>query len=215
MVNEYFTEDYQSPFYQQWLEGKWKEGRVGFVYCYDAAKKKNICKGADGLQTLGGVRSDLIKDEKIWWYDVGMYPDVNHLDFMYDPPMYNYWGIELASLTIGNESQKIVPTSDISGKGAIFDHASYGRGIPLTLNAYGRLVTMTQAKPLKPKTLPNNGPQSFYSVDCGAVASFPEVKYTFVGHSREWVVKPQHYVDTIDNGTCTLNVRALASGDRL
>ncbi|PHH86104.1 hypothetical protein CDD83_10709 [Cordyceps sp. RAO-2017] len=205
--------DYQSAFYQQWKGGAWKTGQTGFAYCYDKSKKE-VCNGQDGLQTMGGVRDDLIKGGNIWWYDVRRYPDVNELAFVYRPGMYNYWGIELESLRIGREPQKIEPTSDKSGKGAIFDHASYGRGTPLTPNAYARLVKLTGGKPIKPKSPPNNGPQSFYSVDCARLSSFPTLRYKFSGHSREWEVTPQMYVEKLPDGTCSLNVRALASGDK-
>ncbi|KAM4066021.1 eukaryotic aspartyl protease [Hirsutella rhossiliensis] len=206
--------DYQSAFYQQWKGGSWKSGLAGFVYCYEEARKKTVCNGHDGIQTMGGIRKDLIKGEKIWWYDVKLYPDVNDLAFVYKPAMYNYWGIELDGLKIGSESQRVEPTSNKSGKAAIFDHASYGRGTPLTPNAYARLVKLTDGKPVKPKSPPNNGPQSSYSVDCSRISSFPTLKYKFAGHSREWEVTPKMYVEKMKDGSCLLNVRALASGDR-
>lgn len=164
---------------------------------------------------MGGIRHDLINRQKIWWYDVKLYPDVNTLAFVYDPPMYNYWGVELESLKIGTELQKIEPTSNSSGKGAIFDHASYGRGTPLTPNAYARLAKITGAKPVDLKEPPNNGPQKFFSVDCSKINSFPAIKYKFSGSSREWAVTPEMYVEKMKDGSCILNVRALASGDKL
>ncbi|POR38426.1 Uncharacterized protein TPAR_01369 [Tolypocladium paradoxum] len=205
--------DYQSAYYQQWKNGDWRSGLTGFVYCYEAARK-SVCNGHDGLQTMGGVRNDLINRGRIWWYDVKLYPDVNELAFIYDPPVLNYWGIELESLKIGTEVQKIERTSSKSGKGAIFDHAAYGRGTPLTPNAYARLAKITGGKPVEIKNPPNNGPQSFYSVDCSKIASFPALKYKFSGHRREWEVTPQMYVEKQEDGTCVLNVRALASGDK-
>jgi len=187
---------------------------TGFVYCYEEGRK-NVCNGHDGIQTMGGIRHDLIDRGKIWWYNVKVYPDVNELAFVYNPGMYNYWGIELDGLKIGKEWQKIEPTSNKSGKGAIFDHASYGRGIPLTPNAYARLAQITQAKPVDLKNPPNNGPQKFFSVDCSKIDSFPAIKYKFAGHRREWEVTPKMYVEKLQDGQCVLNVRALASGDRL
>jgi hypothetical protein len=120
----------------------------------------------------------------------------------------------LDSLKIGNEKQKIEPTSDKSGKGAIFDHASYGRGTPLTPNAYLRLVTLTNAKPITLLEPPNNGNQSFYSVECAKTDTFPSLSYKFEGQDKEWVVTPKHYVEKVANGTCVLNVRTLATGDK-
>ncbi|GJN76284.1 hypothetical protein PLIIFM63780_010105 [Purpureocillium lilacinum] len=205
--------DYQSAFYQQWKNGDWRSALTGFVYCYEEGRK-NVCNGHDGIQTMGGIRHDLIDRGKIWWYNVKVYPDVNELAFVYNPGMYNYWGIELDGLKIGKEWQKIEPTSNKSGKGAIFDHASYGRGIPLTPNAYARLAQITQAKPVDLKNPPNNGPQKFFSVDCSKIDSFPAIKYKFAGHRREWEVTPKMYVEKLQDGQCVLNVRALASGDR-
>lgn len=206
--------DYQSAYYQQWKNGHWRSPQTGFVYCYEESRK-SVCNGHDGIQTMGGIRSDLIDRRKISWYDVKLYPDVNSLAFVYDPPVYNYWGVELEGLRIGNEVQKIEPTSNSSGKAAIFDHASYGRGTPLSPNAYDRLVKMTGAKPVDLKEPPNNGPQKFFSVNCSKINSFPTIKYKFTGNSREWAVTPKMYVEKMKDGSCVLNVRALASGDKL
>ncbi|PHH62557.1 hypothetical protein CDD82_1989 [Ophiocordyceps australis] len=204
---------YQSPFYQQWKHGVWHRGLAGFVYCHDPWSKHAVCKGHDGIQTLGGIRRDLIAHGKIWWYRVKVYPDVNTLDFVYTPPVLNYWAIELQSLRIGPETQRLAPTSERSGKGAIFDHASYGRGVPLTVNAYARLVALTGGKRVLLPSPPNNGAQDFYAVDCSRLATFPTLAYRFVGHAREWTVTPQRYVETTPTGTCVLNVRTLASRD--
>ncbi|KOS22712.1 hypothetical protein ESCO_003550 [Escovopsis weberi] len=204
--------DYQSPFYQQWKLGAWREPLAGFVYCHNDSIKAT-CDGHDGVQTLGGIRTDLIDNGDIWWYDVQKYADVNALDFVYDPPVYNYWAVELQSLKIGTEEQKIEPTSNTSGRAAIFDHASYGRGAPLTPNAYMRLVDITQAKPAKPKAPPNNGEQGFFSVECSRIGEFPEIRYAFVGQDREWLITAQNYVAVLEDGSCALNVRALAKGD--
>ncbi|KAK5987502.1 Aspartic protease-like protein pynH [Cladobotryum mycophilum] len=205
--------DYQSPIYQQWKQGAWKEPVAGFVYCHDNSTK-HVCDGNDGIQTIGGIRTDLIRNNKIWWYDVEKYIDVNSLDFVYDPPVYNYWAVELESLSLGTEEQKVEPTSNESGKAAIFDHASYGRGAPLTPNAYMRLVNITHANPVKPKSPPNNGEQAFYSVDCSKVATFPEIKYKFVGQDKVWVITSKNYVEKLGDGSCVLNIRTLATGDK-
>lgn len=184
------------------------------MYCYDD-EKKPACDGWDGIQSLGGIRRDLIKDDKIWWYKTEKYLDVNTLDFKYNPAFYNYWSIELDSLKIGDEQQKVLPTSNSSGKGAIFDHASYGRGMPMTANAYDRLVEMTQATPIEMKTPINNGEQANYAVDCKAAKSFPTVSYQFRGHAKEWHMTPDAYVATVEDGSCVLNVRVIAEGDKL
>ncbi|KID99906.1 eukaryotic aspartyl protease, partial [Metarhizium majus ARSEF 297] len=205
--------DYQSAYYQQWKNGRWRTAHTGFVYCHEESRKP-VCNGHDGIQTMGGIRRDLIKNQKIWWYDVRLYPDVNTIDFVYNPPVYNYWGIELAGLKIGTEVQKIEPTSNSSGKGAIFDHASYGRGTPLTPNAYARLAQITGGKSVELKEPPNNGDQKFFSVDCSKLKSFPSIKYKFTGSSREWAVTPEMYVEKMKDGSCVLNVRTLASGDK-
>ncbi|KJZ78760.1 hypothetical protein HIM_02151 [Hirsutella minnesotensis 3608] len=205
--------NFQSPYYQQWKGAAWKSGKTGFVYCYDKSQKK-VCNGHDGIQTMGGIRDDLIKQGKIWWYDIKIFPDVNEIAFQYKPGFYNYWAVELEGLTIGNETQRIEPTSDKSGKGAIFDHASFGRGTPLTPNAYARLVAATGGKPYQSKEPVNNGPQAFYSVDCSKINTFPTIKYKFAGHGRQWDVTPKMYVEQTQNGTCVLNVRAMATGDK-
>ncbi|PHH63853.1 hypothetical protein CDD81_5410 [Ophiocordyceps australis] len=206
--------DYQSPFYQQWKQGVWQRGLAGFVYCHDEWSKHAVCKGHDGIQTLGGIRGDLVGRGKIWWYHVKVYPDVNQLDFVYKPAVLNYWAIELDGLRIGAETQRLEPTSERSGKGAIFDHASYGRGVALTVNAYARLVALTGGRRVQLANPPNNGAQDFYAVECARLDTFPSLAYRFLGHAREWIVTPQMYVAKTANGTCVLNVRTLASGDQ-
>ncbi|PNY28251.1 Eukaryotic aspartyl protease [Tolypocladium capitatum] len=134
---------------------------------------------------MRGIRNDLINRSRIWWYDVNLYPDVNELAFVYDPPMCNCWGIELESLNIGTKLQKIERTSSKSGKGASFDHANYGRGTALTPNAYTRLARTTGATPVDLQNPPNSGPQLFYSVDCSEIAPFPILKYKFSGRHRK------------------------------
>lgn len=174
-----------------------------------------VCDGWDGIQSLGGIRRDLIKNDKIWWYKTEVFPDVNTLSFKYDPAFYNYWGIELDSLSLGDEEQKVVRTSNSSGKGAIFDHASYGRGVALTANAYDRLVELTQGTPIEMKVPVNNGDQANYAVDCSEIDSFPDISYKFKGHGKAWSVPAKHYIETQEDGSCVLNVRVLADGDKL
>ncbi|OHE92887.1 hypothetical protein CORC01_11829 [Colletotrichum orchidophilum] len=205
----------QSPFYQQWKAGQWKNPTISFVYCYEESMKAT-CNGSDGLQSFGGIMDQIVKDSEIYWYANYVFPDVNTLAFEYHPGLYNYWATPLDSLWIGDELQPTEPTSNISGKASIFDHASYGRGIPLTPNAYEKLVNLTGGQPLtlEDPTVINNGNQSMYSVDCGSVGSFPTVSYKFAGHDKVWANTPKHYVETLPDGTCALNVRAMATGDR-
>lgn len=172
-----------------------------------------MCGGNDAIQSLGGIHNELIRGGTIYWYNIREYPDVNTLDFEYKPGFFNYWATELEQLKIGNEVQSIAPTSQDSGKGAIFDHASYGRGAALTADAYQRLVSLTGGTPVTLAAPPNNGNQSFYSVDCTKTASFPTLSYTFYGSPKEWEITPQNYVENV-NGTCVLNIRVLSTGNR-
>ncbi|KAK8185160.1 aspartic peptidase domain-containing protein [Phyllosticta capitalensis] len=202
---------YQSPFFQGWQAGTWSTPIVAFHYCYNGSVDtlKGTCGGADGLQQLGGYNPALVKDE-IFWYDNIVFPEVNNVDFIYTPPVINYWALTLTSLSIGNESQALNTTV---GSGAIFDHASYGRGAPLSVDAYTRLVELTSGKPITMAEPPNNGEQSFYEVECGQVGAFPTLSYTFAGHDKVWEILPSNYVEDFGNGTCVLNVRTLGYGD--
>ncbi|KAI0398135.1 eukaryotic aspartyl protease [Xylariaceae sp. FL0594] len=214
-----------SPFYQGWKQGVWRAPQVAFHYCYnespDGATKAS-CGGANATQTLGGFNKDLVKDQKIWWYPSKVFPDVNTRDFVYKPGLYNYWGLELSALKIGNETQPIASTPGDRGGGAgpaaIFDHASYGRGTPLSPNAYRKLVAETGAKgPIELNNPPNNGNQSFYAVDCDKRDTFPTISYQFRGGGgggKEWHVTPLHYVEKVNDTCCVLNVRTLADGDQ-
>lgn len=181
---------------------------VGFHYCYEG-KDKAICGGHDAIQTLGGYKKERI-DGKALWYDNILFPEVNNVDFHYSPAIVNYWTLNLTSLKIGDESQAVNKTV---GSGAIFDHASYGRGAPLSLDAYERLITLSGAKPITLEKLLNNGNQSFYEVECSKKESLPPLKYQFAGHAKEWEIVASNYVDDIGNDTCVLNVRTLGYGD--
>ncbi|KAI1365300.1 eukaryotic aspartyl protease [Xylaria arbuscula] len=204
-----------SPFFQGWKQGSWSEPLVAFHYCYNGSPDAQVtCNGHNATQTLGGINRRLIKYDKIWWYTNKVFPDVNNLDFEYSPGIYNYWGVELEALKIGNAGQPVESPPSMDGPAAIFDHASYGRGMPLSPNAYRKLIGLAEAVPIDLEEPPNNGNQSFYSVDCGRIDSLPAISYQFKGSSKEWDVTPHHYVEKVANGTCVLNVRTLASGDQ-
>ena len=202
----------QSPFYQAWSAGAWPEPFVAFHYCYNGSvdTTKSTCGGYDGLQTLGGFNESLI-DGEMSWYDIVFFTDVNEIDFEYSPPIYNYWTLQLTELSLGDNVQAL---NKSRGAGAIFDHASYGRGAPLSVNAYEELISMSGATPIALDSPPNNGNQSFYQVDCDKVEALPPIKYRFGGSERPWEIVPSNYVETI-NDTCVLNVRTLGDGDMI
>ncbi|KAA8649454.1 hypothetical protein EYZ11_007761 [Aspergillus tanneri] len=219
----------QSPFYQMWQRGAYRSSIVSFQFCYNSTfgnptPDRARCHGHDALQTLGGLSPALTKlgtkeaSKSILWYDNIDYPIVNDIDFEYDPPIYNYWAARLTKHLIGDEEQALNTTYG-GNPGAIFDHASYGHGVPMSGNSYRRLIQLTDGKPLSldKDDRPNNGNQSFVSVDCDRVSSFPALKYQFEGHDRLWEVIPQNYVERLSLGnateTCVLNVRTLGEGD--
>ncbi len=201
----------QSPFYQAWKSNAWKKPLMAFHHCYEGSpdRRKATCDGADGRQTLGGYDRRRIRG-RISWHDVIRFPLVNVLDFIYDPPQYQYWTIALTGLSIGDEPQAINRTA---GAGAVFDHASYGRGAPLSVKAYAHLVNVTQAKPINTTDPINNGGGPFFEVDCNRTSTFPPIKYRFGGDRKAWEIPPKHYVDRASDGKCVLNVRTLGSGD--
>ncbi|KAI1812326.1 aspartic peptidase domain-containing protein [Poronia punctata] len=207
-----------SPFYQAWKQGIWRSPQISFHYCYNESPdpSKKTCSGANATQTLGGINRSLIKDHKIWWYPNKVFPDVNTRDFVYKPALYNYWGLEVSSIKIGNKTIPIKPTARDSAPAAIFDHASYGRGTPLSPNAYDYLVGRVGGRVLSFENkddAPNNGNQTFYAVDCRQRDTFPTISYRFKGSKKEWPVTPLHYVEEVEGGKCVLNVRTLAKGD--
>ena len=206
-------ESTQSPFYQAWTDGGWPEPIVAFHYCYNGSKdtNKSTCGGHDGLQTLGGSKPSLI-DGEISWYDVELFPEVNTVDFVYEPALYNYWALKLTQLSLGDKVQGL---NKSTGAGAIFDHASYGRGAPLSVNAYQELISMSGATPVTLESSLNNGNQSFYRVDCDKTKTLPPIKYRFAGPKKDWEITPSNYVDDVGNNTCVLNVRTLGDGDMI
>ena len=185
---------------------------MAFHYCYNGSidTSKSTCGGHDALQTLGGYNDSLI-DGGISWYDIEMFEEVNTVDFVYKPPIYNYWTLKLTELSLGDKVQAI---NKSTGAGAIFDHASYGRGAPLSVNAYEELVSTSGATSITLDLPPNNGNQSFYEVNCDSVDTLPPIKYQFGGSERVWEVTPSNYVENMNN-TCVLNIRTLGDGDMI
>ncbi|KAF8469061.1 eukaryotic aspartyl protease [Kalaharituber pfeilii] len=200
-----------SPFYQAWKAGHFASGLSAFHYCYPG-KRKATCQGHDAIQTLGGYDPARVKGN-IRWYDVIHFPEVNVIDFEYHPAVYNYWTLNLTGLSIGNEKQAINKTH---GAGAVFDHASYGRGAPLSENAYARLIAIAGATPVKladPWSV-NNGNQTFHSIPCWKKYLLPDLKYWFEDDKEPWIIKSRNYVDEVE-GKCVLNVRTLGYGDMI
>lgn len=135
---------------------------------------------------------------------------MNDDDFVYNPAVYKYWAISLTRLSLGDEEQALNKTT---GAGAIFEPASYGRGAPLSVNAYERLLNITDAKPIVLEQPPNNGNQPFYQVDCRMMHTFPPIKYQFANDNKSWNIEPKHYVEKVGNGTCVLDIRTLGYED--
>ena len=210
-VLKYLPASTQSPFYQMWASGAFSEPIVAFHYCYNGSidANKKSCQGADGLQTLGGYNENFIKDG-ITWYDNIVFPEVNNRDFVYSPALLEYWALPLTHLSLGDEEQAL---NQSVGAAAVFDHASYGRGAPLSVNAYNNLVKITNGKNITLEQPPNNGNQSFVQVECDKTSEFPVLKYQFGKGTKTWEIKPDHYVEKLEDGTCVLNVRTLGDGD--
>ncbi len=135
---------------------------------------------------------------------------MNTVDFEYDPPLYNYWALPLTKMTLGDEEQAINRTT---GAGAIFDHASYGRGAPLSENAYNRLISIAGGKPIELEDPPNNGNQSWVQIDCDKTDSLPPIKYQFGKGTKKWEIVPRNYVENFGNDVCVLNIRTLGEQD--
>lgn len=170
--------------------------------------------GADAVQTFGGYSVELAS-KGLTWYPLTSVPTVNQIDFPLSPEIFSYWSIELEKFSIGTEEQELNVTaeSQLNAKpAAIFDHASKGRGLPMSADGYARLVEVTKAVPAGNLTTPpNNGMQPFYTVDCGSVDQLPTVSYVFSGSAKEWLVTPVTYVSKLAD-TCVLNVRVIGSG---
>lgn len=186
---------------------------MAWHFCYDGSPdlKKATCRGYDAIQTHGGINSTLVNEKEIRWYKNEIFPDVNNIDFIYDPAVLNYWAIEVESVKIGDEKQIVTSTPNNPGPAAIFDHASYGRGMPLSPSIYERLVAVTDGKRVTLDNPPNNGEQDFYQVDCANVDDLPTVSYVFKGDKKEWSIVPRNYVEKIDDSTCVLNVRTVGN----
>ena len=135
---------------------------------------------------------------------------MNEEDFIYSPGFYDYWTVPLTSLSLGNEPQAINKTT---GAGAVFDHASYGRGAALSDNAYLNLIKKANATKIDMESPPNNGDQDTYEFDCAKTASLPPIKYKFGKTKRTWEIVPKNYVVDYKNGTCVLDIRTLGTGD--
>ncbi len=204
----------QSFFYQQYKANAWKSPYSAFVSC-DHAK---CPKGADAIQTFGGYSTKLAS-KGLHWYPVVPVPTVNQIDFPTSPGIFNYWAAALSSVSIGGEKQALNNTARDQLKAApaaIFDHASKGRGLPLSGDAFARLVDISNAT-LIPKNSPllkmppNNGMQPFYRVDCSTVSKLPTISYVFEGSPKAWNVTSDAYVAR-SQGKCILDVRVLGEG---
>lgn len=210
----------QSTFYQLWKQGVYSSPVVSFLYCYNStfgnqAPARSLCQGNDAIQSLGGYHSSFIQAGSLVWYDGIIFPEVNTIDIVTVPEILNYWAVPVTKHLIGNESQAI----NRSTSGGIFDYASFGRGAPVSVNSYTRLIQLTKATPitLDASLLPNNGAQQFYSVPCSNVPHLPPLKYQFGANTPEWEILPQNYVEEIavssTETVCVLNVRTLGDGD--
>lgn len=135
---------------------------------------------------------------------------MNTEDFLYHPGFYDYWTIPLTSLSLGNEAQTLDKTT---GAAAVFDHASYGRGAPLSDNAYLNLIKKVNATKIAMASPPNNGDQDTYQFDCKKTSSLPPIRYKFGRSNKSWEIVPKNYIVDYHNGTCVLNVRTLGTGD--
>lgn len=189
---------------------------MAWHYCYPDSPdvSKATCDGHDAIQTHGGINTTLVDEEQIRWYKNEVFPDVNNIDFIYDPPVLNYWAIEVEGVKIGSEQQVVTATPENSGPAAIFDHAGYGRGMPLSPDNYDHLIAVTNATLVDLEDPPNNGEQDFYEVDCDSIDSLPTVSYTFTGDEKEWVIEPRNYVEKVDGSICVLNVRTVGTGNQ-
>ncbi|KAK0547126.1 hypothetical protein OC846_004982 [Tilletia horrida] len=202
-----------SPFWQGWKQGIWKTPYVAYYWCYpDSGKGTSACQGADAIQSLGYYNKSLV-DGVVTWYD-NIDPsqtEVNSVDFIYEPAVYNYWTLRLSSLKLGGEVQAINKTVVPA---VVFDHATYGRGAALSNAAYASLIAKAGATPVELTQKPNNGNQTFYEFDCTKTASLPNITYTFAGNRREWNITAPNYVVPNPNNasSCILDIRVVGEG---
>ncbi|KAE8223766.1 hypothetical protein CF319_g3238 [Tilletia indica] len=202
-----------SPFYQGWKQGVWKSPYIAYYWCYpESGKGTKLCKGSDAIQSLGYYNSSLARGP-ITWYD-NIDPsttEVNSVDFIYEPAVYNYWTLRLTQLKLGNEVQAINQTVV---PGVVFDHATYGRGAALSNAAYANLVQKVNGTAVQLDQKPNNGNQTFYEFDCTLKNALPPITYTFAGSRREWSIIPNNYVvpHPTDNTSCILDIRVVGEG---
>ena len=201
-----------SPFYQGWQQSHWRAPISAFHYCYPGTSK-DTCQGYDAVQTLGGIEWERVQG-KIHWYDSIIPIEVNEIDFVYKPPVFNYWALNLTAFAIGDEMQAIDQTYEGT---AVFDHASYGRGAPLSVNAYINLITWTQATPviLADAWGVNNGNQTLFEIPCTTdLTTLPDLKYWFQDDPKPWIITPSNYVSQAED-RCVLNIRTLGYGDMI
>jgi hypothetical protein len=207
-----------APFNQQYRSKAWPQPYSAFAFC----PNPSCPEGADAIQTLGGYSPALAR-KGLSWYDIVEVPEVNEIDFTFAPGVYSYWSIGLSGLYIGNQAQKLNTTAIQTKEGvpaAIFDHASKGRGVPLSVDAYANLVKIAGGKPIAANSplltpsAPNNGPQPFFSFDCKKAKSLPPISYTFTGSRKQWSVEASEYVVNV-SGTCILNIRTIGEGSYL
>lgn len=205
------TASAQSTFWQAWKARQFPSPYIAFHYCYPGSPdvSKATCNGHDAIQTLGGCKHDLIKSA-VEWYDVIPFPEINVVDFVYEPGFFDYWAVRVKGVSLGDEPQAINRTI---GAAAVFDHASYGRGAAVSVNMYKNLVALTSAKLITLASPPNNGGQPFYEFDCNKTSKLPPIKYKFTGGRRTWKILPRDYISDFGNGTCVFNVRTLGDGD--
>ena len=205
----------QSFFYQQWKANGWGAPYSAFASCHAA----DCPTGADAIQTFGGYNTELAA-KGLTWYPLTSVPTANQIDFVTFPEIFSYWSVGLTSVAIGDE--ELVLNATYSKQlnavpAAIFNHASQGRGLPLSADGYARLVELANATaiPLDSALLqmpPNNGKQPFFEFDCSTVQELPTISYVFNGSPKAWTVEPDAYVVQAGK-SCILDVRVLGHGE--
>lgn len=204
----------QSSFYQQYQAKAWEAPYTAFSMCTE----EQCPPGADAVQTFGGY-SKKLASKGLTWYPVVSVPTVNEINFKLSPKIFSYWAIGISTFSIGGEVQELdLASQQTTGAtpAAIFDHASKGRGLPMSEKAYERLTEIANATliPTESPLLivpPNNGMQPFYEVDCATIGDLPTISYTFIGSEKPWTVTPEAYVAQ-GAGRCILDVRVIGEG---